>query len=175
MLLNIKDVLSDRHETVRETVSFEGDEVTVAGVRCAVLSGEPLAISVEHVKDKELLVSVIGRIGLEIPCDRCLTPVEYEVDVSGVRHIDLHVEKTAGDDELDESFYVDGFYLDVDKLLYNEILIGWPTKVLCGEDCKGICSECGQNLNEGDCGCSKESLDPRMSVVRDLFEKFKEV
>ncbi len=61
------------------------------------------------------------------------------------------------------------------KLLYNEILVGWPMKVLCSEDCKGICSVCGQNLNEGSCDCEDTSLDPRMSVIRDLYKNFKEV
>ena len=78
-------------------------------------------------------------------------------------------------DELDEKNYIDGYNLDVDKLLYNEILIGWPMKILCSEDCRGICNVCGQNLNEGSCNCEDTSLDPRMSVIRDVFKNFKEV
>ena len=71
--------------------------------------------------------------------------------------------------------YIDGYNLDVDKLIYNEILIGWPMKILCREDCKGICNMCGQNLNKGTCDCEDTSLDPRMSVIRDVFKNFKEV
>ena len=63
----------------------------------------------------------------------------------------------------------------MDKLLYNEILSEWPEKVLCREDCKGLCKVCGQNLNAGSCDCEEPGLDPRMSVVRDLFKNFKEV
>ena len=48
-------------------------------------------------------------------------------------------------------------------------------KVLCSEDCKGICNVCGQNLNEGTCDCEDTGLDPRMSVIRDVFKNFKEV
>ena len=51
-------------------------------------------------------------------------------------------------------------------MLYNEILVDLPTKVLCSEDCKGICRVCGHNLNEGTCDCEDTGLDPRMSVVR---------
>ena len=79
------------------------------------------------------------------------------------------------DGESDEANYIDGYHLDVEQLLYNEILVGWPMKVLCSEDCKGICSVCGQNLNEGSCDCEDTSLDPRMSVIRDLYKNFKEV
>ena len=78
-------------------------------------------------------------------------------------------------DELDETNYIDGCSLDVEQLVRNELLVGWPTKVLCSDDCKGICSVCGQNLNEGTCDCEDTSLDPRMSAIRDVFKNFKEV
>ena len=78
-------------------------------------------------------------------------------------------------EELDETNYIDGYELDVEQLLCNEVLIGWPTKILCSNDCKGICNVCGQNLNQGACGCEDTSLDPRMSVIRDVFKNFKEV
>ena len=77
--------------------------------------------------------------------------------------------------DLDENNYIDGYSLDVEQLVYNELLVGWPTKILCSEDCKGICSVCGQNLNQGSCDCEDTSLDPRMSVIRDVFKNFKEV
>ncbi len=46
-----------------------------------------------------------------------------------------------------------GFELDVDKLVYAEILVNWPMRVLCKDDCKGICKVCGMNLNKGTCSC----------------------
>ena len=65
--------------------------------------------------------------------------------------------------------------ITLEQLLHNEILIHWPMRVLCKEDCKGICSHCGKDLNEGPCSCEQESLDPRMAAIRDIFSKFKEV
>ena len=91
------------------------------------------------------------------------------------RIFDTDMDCADDDDDSDEANYIDGYHLDVEQLLYNEILVGWPTKVLCSEDCKGICSVCGQNLNEGTCDCEDTSLDPRMSVIRDLYKNFKEV
>ena len=75
----------------------------------------------------------------------------------------------------DESDFINGYHLDVDKMLFQEILMCWPEKVLCREDCRGICNVCGQNLNQGSCDCEDTGLDPRMSVVRELFKNFKEV
>ena len=112
---------------------------------------------------------------LEIPCDRCLEPVKVPFDLDFTKNVDLQETDDVQEDELDEKNYIDGFNLDVDKLLYNEILIGWPMIILCSETCKGICNVCGQNLNKGSCDCEDTSLDPRMSVIRDVFKNFKEV
>ena len=93
------------------------------------------------------------------PCDRCLCDVSVPVSVSFSVEIDT----------------AEGEELDTDKLLYNEILMKWPMKVLCKEDCKGICKKCGQNLNKGACNCDTIELDPRMAAIKDIFEKHKEV
>ena len=129
----------------------------------------------EHVKERELLITGKGKIVLEIPCDRCLEPVRTELFLDFTKDVDLDVADGEQTEELDETNYIDGYALDVEQLLYNEILIGWPTKILCSEDCKGICNVCGQNLNQGTCDCEDTSLDPRMSVIRDVFKNFKEV
>ncbi|MFR7439951.1 MAG: YceD family protein [Lachnospiraceae bacterium] len=128
----------------------------------------------EHVRESEKKLVITGQadITLNIPCDRCLEDVEVLFSLDFEKHVNLEAED---DKESDETNYIDGYNLDVDKLLYNEILIGWPMKVLCSEDCKGICSVCGQNLNEGTCDCEDTGLDPRMSVIRDVFKNFKEV
>ena len=121
---------------------------------------------------KKLVITGQADVTLNIPCDRCLKEVEVPFSLDFEKHVNLEAED---DKESDETNYIDGYNLDVDKLLYNEILIGWPMKVLCSEDCKGICSVCGQNLNEGTCDCEDTGLDPRMSVIRDVFKNFKEV
>lgn len=110
-----------------------------------------------------------------IPCDRCLEDVKREFELNCVKHVDVGLSDAELTEELDESNFIDGYHLDVDKLLFHEILSSWPTKVLCREDCKGLCNVCGQNLNTGSCNCEDTGLDPRMSVVRDLFKNFKEV
>ena len=92
--------------------------------------------------------------------------------------VELTITKLSDEErvnDLDESSYLTGMNLDVDRLVYLEVLICWPLKVLCKEDCKGICSRCGKNLNEGPCGCKEEPKDPRMAAISDIFSKFKEV
>ena len=112
-----------------------------------------------------------------VPCDRCLEPVAtvFNLNISRITEGNVTDESEVESEDLDEANYIDGYTLDVDQLVGSEILIGWPTKILCSEDCKGICNVCGQNLNQGTCNCEDTSLDPRMSVIRDVFKNFKEV
>ena len=175
MLINLSDVLSEHHKTIDMVVPVELTEFKSSFGRFQILDKKDAHIVIKHVKQREL--SIIGEadLVLEIPCDRCLEPVKVPFSLQFMKNVNLQESEDASDDEMDEKNYIDGYNLDVDKLLYNEILIGWPMKILCSEACRGICNVCGQNLNEGSCNCEDTSLDPRMSVIRDVFKNFKEV
>ena len=175
MLINLSYVLSEPHKTIEENVLPELKQVVISGNSFPVDKISPLHIRIEYAGDKKLHIIGENSLTVIIPCDRCLedVPVDLELDIE--KNVNLDVESAKDEDDSDEANYIDGYHLDVEQLLYNEILVGWPTKVLCSEDCKGICSVCGQNLNEGTCDCEDTSLDPRMSVIRDLYKNFKEV
>jgi uncharacterized protein len=175
MLMNLSDVLSDQHKPVEAMVSLEMEEFRMKSGSYPVVEKEPVHVNVTHIKDKELQIQAETKVTILIPCDRCLEDVRQEFPLKFTKHVDLGKPDAELEEGFDESNFIDGYHLDVDKMLYNEILIGWPTKVLCSEDCKGICNVCGQNLNVGTCNCEDTGIDPRMSVVRDLFKNFKEV
>ena len=175
MLINLSDVLSDQHKTVEETVPLTMEKIRMKSGEYPVVSSEPVHVRVEHVKGKELLIHAEARLEAVIPCDRCLDDVRREFVLDSTRHVDIGLSDAELTEELDESNFIDGYHLDVDKMLFHEILGDWPEKVLCREDCKGLCGVCGRNLNTGSCDCEDPGLDPRMSVVRDLFKNFKEV
>ena len=130
-----------------------------------------------HIRNEEnAAVLITGTVDLEvlIPCGRCLedvlTPIHFDID----KKLRIEEEQLV-DEDMEEVDYLIGFELDVDKLVYAEILVNWPMRVLCREDCKGICKVCGMNLNKGACSCQKTELDPRMAAIQDIFNKFKEV
>jgi len=132
-----------------------------------------LHIKIFHLKNKH--ISVNGNISLkmDIPCDRCLEEVEQDFDISFSKEFDL--EKEVLDDENENEteeakFITKDYKLDVNKIIDDELMIAWPSKVLCREDCKGLCVVCGHNLNAGDCGCNRVVLDPRMAVIQDIFK-----
>lgn len=177
MILDLSGVLSELHTPVDAVVPCSMEQFAVKGGPYPICSKEDAHIRVEYGGRGRLKVSGTCRLVLEVPCDRCLKAVPVELDLDFEREVGSQTSEEASDeaDELDENNYIDGYHLDVDRLLYNEILAGWPMKVLCSETCKGICKVCGQNLNEGACGCEDTGIDPRMSVIRDVFKNFKEV
>ena len=174
MLINLSDVLSEHHKPIDQVVPVEMTEFKSTLGAMPVVEKSDVHVHVKHVKGRELTIEGECKLVLEIPCDRCLESVNVDFELEFSKNVDLSVGDDQ-EDELDEKNYIDGYNLDVEKLLYNEILIGWPMKILCSEDCKGICNTCGQNLNLGTCDCEDTSLDPRMSVIRDVFKNFKEV
>lgn len=175
MLINISEVLTEPHRDVVVDVVPELREFHLEGSVYDVTDVEPFHVAVSWVEEGKFLITVAGRLVVHIPCDRCLKDVPTVFPLEFERKVSLTDDCGEDEDNSNEANYIDGYHLDVELLLCSEIIAGWPMKVLCSEDCKGICSVCGQNLNEGACDCEDTSLDPRMSVIRDVFKNFKEV
>lgn len=175
MIINISEILSTAKKSESYSIPIEMDEFCLAGDTYTFKSKEPVTLTITNMGNRE--ISIVGHIDavLYIPCARCLenVPTEFSLDVD--KTIDLKKSDEDRINDLDETCYIDHSSLDVDQLVSNEILIHFPMKTLCREDCQGICFKCGQNLNHGECGCDRESLDPRMSAIRDIFKNFKEV
>lgn len=107
-------------------------------------------------------------------CARCLK------EVSGIFNHSL--EKTVapknllGDiDEyrLDDYAIIENGFLDMDKHLLEELEVEFPIRFLCSDDCRGLCSRCGKNLNEGECDCTAGEIDPRLEPLRKILEQMK--
>lgn len=125
MLINLSDVLSEQHKTVDETVQLEMDTFQSRTGTFPIVSKEPVHVVAEHVKGRELLIHVDTELCILIPCDRCLEDVKQEFDLNFTKHVDLNVSDADLGEGLDESNFISGYHLDVDKMLYNEILIGY--------------------------------------------------
>ena len=175
MILNLSDVLSEQHKAIHESVPIEMTCFKSEMGDYAITEKTPLELSVEYAGDRKLEVTGKAEITSVAPCDRCLEEVRTRIPFEFKRKLDMKLTDEERVNDLDESSYLTGYDLDVDRLVYLEVLMSWPLKVLCKEDCKGICSRCGKNLNDGPCGCVEEPKDPRMAAISDIFSKFKEV
>jgi len=104
-------------------------------------------------------------IGLSLQCSRCLDHFERDISVR-VEELYAHPKPIGGSE-----FYIgqDG-NLDLAPLLRAETLIQVAQKVLCSPDCKGLCPQCGTNLNQEQCDCEIDDIDPRLAKLRELLD-----
>ncbi|MEA4921107.1 MAG: DUF177 domain-containing protein [Clostridiaceae bacterium] len=101
-----------------------------------------------------------------IACSRCLAPVKHEEAVE----VSLVLSRGPESEEADDVIFLETDEADLDEILASELILNMETVVLCSEDCKGLCPKCGKNLNEGDCGCDRRELDPRLEKLRELLK-----
>lgn len=175
MLVHLSDIVTQENGTLEREVPLSLESVN-SGEGCyEVVDSKPLHLVITNTGDKVLKLYGETSVTVQIPCSRCLEAVDWVFSLEIERKLDMKQSAEDRIKNLDESNYITGMDLDADRLVCDEILIQWPLKVLCKEDCKGICSKCGQNLNHGTCDCEKDSLDPRMAAISDIFNKFKEV
>jgi uncharacterized protein len=118
-------------------------------------------------------VELRGRIEakVEFECDRCLAPVSFPVrqafELNYVPPLGTAEEMALAEKDLSIGFYRDG-EIDVDDVVREQVELAVPMARVCREDCKGLCPECGANLNEAPCGCAGEHSDPRWGALKDL-------
>jgi len=99
-------------------------------------------------------------------CSRCLEQFERDLDL-------IVDEKVSKNEQEDENVITleEGDVLDIRDVVINNIYLALPLKILCKEDCKGLCQDCGSNLNNGPCDCKFEEIDPRFSALKDMFKE----
>ena len=175
MLVQLSEIMNVTEGVRNLSVPIELDAFEISGESYKVQQKSNVDLKISNLGNKKVLIEARASVVLTVPCDRCLSDVSIPFDIDVREEIDFNLTEEQRTEDLDETNYITGYDLDVDKLIYDEVLIGFPMKVLCNDDCKGICKKCGANLNKGECGCDRTELDPRMAVIRDIFNNFKEV
>ena len=101
-------------------------------------------------------------------CVRCLEETEHKSDISFADAF-RPVGEISSDDEEDVHPF-DGDVVDLTELIRETLIINEPVQVLCQDDCRGLCSRCGTNLNHDSCECDTFVIDPRLAVLRTLLD-----
>jgi uncharacterized protein len=115
----------------------------------------------------------------EVDCDRCLKsvtiPIETKFDVNYIPAADYYGNDRAELQEEDLSLSVfDGEVIKVDELVREQVLLAMPPRLLCGEECKGLCPVCGADKNREDCACEAVEIDPRWAGLAHLKQEEKD-
>lgn len=175
MLIHLSEIMSVPDKNVQMDVPIEMDTFSFQGIEYTFAYKEAVSLSICNMGNRRVSIHADTKLALTIPCSRCLEEAVTSFDIHMFKEVDFRSTEEERIKDLDELNYISGYNLDVDLLVYGEILIGFPLKVLCKENCNGICNVCGINLNNGKCDCESTGTDPRMSVIRDIFTNFKEV
>lgn len=139
MNINISAV-SGRREA-RFSFSFN-ERIEEVDCRDGAVFVTPVSLEGEVIKDGDIYyIDGAGSVDMDIPCDRCLTPVRVSVDFK----LNEKFSSNASYDEEIETFSGDS--IDLTSTVFRNILAAMPMKVVCSDDCKGLCPVCGQNLN----------------------------
>ena len=163
MIIDLKRIFVNENSSLPIEYSLDMSNVDFSGVY-------PLKKPVEiigTVSNKASLVELDARINyvFEAPCDRC--------GVDTAEKYTLNIQKSLAPsiegEESDSILLTPDMKLDLDELVYSEVIVSLTMKHLCKDDCKGICAKCGKNLNEGRCDCPEKEIDPRLSALADLL------
>ncbi|MCY1079846.1 YceD family protein [Archangium lansingense] len=188
MLVKIEEI-RDEGLQVKKEMSLELLGAALEGSSFRPL--EPLVVSAS-------LRKVSGGVLLEgkftsrvvAECKRCLTESKLELPVSftlnlvpeslarggGLLDEEEQEEKDKGLGESGGSFALDdadaevfdGKVIDLEPIVREQVLLALPMNAVCREDCSGLCMQCGQNLNEKQCGCDTKFVDPRLAVLKNI-------
>ena len=164
MVLDLKSIFANEGESLKLETEFDFSEVDVYGIH-------PLKAPVNvsgTVSNRAGVVtlSIVLKAVYTAPCDRCGVDTQQEL----VIEVDRILVSRLENDDNEEYIILSDMALDLRELCYTEVVLRLPTKHLCKADCKGLCAKCGTNLNESDCGCSKQEMDPRLEALKALLD-----
>ncbi len=164
MQLDLRQIFEQTGEVLELTHSLDFSEENFGSINFAT----PVLIT-GKVENRSGIVKIryTANYTIKYLCDRCLSEQTKDCKTS-FEHVLVH--RLFGDDS-DEYILVEGYILNLSELVENDVLLGLPTKLLCKEDCKGLCQTCGKDLNEGPCSCEKEVVNPQFAALKKLFNE----
>ena len=180
MFLDIKDLelrpLDFEEDFAPEVIDLGGEARQMTPLKAA---GRAELVEEHHGKHKIIKdIRLRGRLaaGLELLCARCLEPVPQEV----AREFELlyrPLGSDAGQEEISvtdaeaEIGYYQGDGILLEDVLREQVLLAVPLKVICRDDCRGLCPHCGKNLNQEQCSCTVPMEDPRWAALKEIRSK----
>lgn len=168
MLLNVQELVA-RRLPVQMKGSLKAAEVFRGNTEYVPLSPVDYMLTAQPADD---LVIVSGTVSCNVrtQCSRCLEPIEEQLTIPFEVKLRQVSDPEAEFDDEDEAIPVTGERIDLEPFLVEELIVQLPYAPLCGEDCQGLCPECGTNRNEQSCGCNTAKVDPRLAALQDWFK-----
>lgn len=166
---------------ITPTLAAAGDKVPFAlSLDAAQASREDVAVTQAqlsgHMIAHDGRITVDGHVNAHVTavCARCASEFSSELTAPFHQVYQREDGLTPPDEESDVQV-IQGYKLDVTELAVSSLALHMPFRYLCDKDCKGLCTVCGQDLNEGTCSCDSMGEDSPFAVLKTLFNDEKEV
>ena len=166
MLLDLSKIIACPGATVSFSTSLDLSDLRYGN--CYPVD-EPVQAS-GSVRNTAGVLVMTGKIFTTIHgvCDRCASDFDRDEEIP--INVVLVTELSNEENEDEWVFPLEGDSADLEDIVRTVFVLNMDSKLLCSDDCKGLCHRCGKNLNDGPCGCQKE-LDPRFAALKQLLEK----
>lgn len=169
-----KELLEFQGEFIWEGFSLNGRKIDIT---------EPIKYNGQVFNvDNEKIINIDIHYIFEEECNRCLHPTVNKITtiLSGKlmegkkddEYKEIKEEELSNEDDSYENIlYYENNNLKLKEYIIEQIILSLPMKIICKEDCKGLCPKCGINLNNSQCDCVYEDIDPRLEKLKDFFPK----
>jgi len=134
-------------------------------------SGNLEARAVKSAEGRNFWVEITVACKGSVPCSRCLKETPLEI-IGTFRYFytpSAEVDEHSADDEMTVAYPPEAVEIDLSGQIWESLVMSLPVKILCRDDCAGLCPKCGADLNLGTCGCPKETLDPRLQALKEVL------
>lgn len=164
MLLQLKEVFLNEGQRLDVDYSLPMNDFDIKG---GYPFKSPVKVSASAVNRASLVeLKVKAVFDYTTRCDRCFDEIVKHFEFTFTHGLAV----TLIDDENDDYIETPDYTLELDEVVVSDILLNLPSKILCSDDCKGICPECGKNLNRGECDCEKTQIDSRLEILKQLID-----
>ena len=116
---------------------------------------------------KSLILNASCTGKMRTDCARCMKDIEVSVDFTIDENLAANDGTISPDDDV---ILFEGNKVNIDEIVINNFIMKVPGKYLCKDDCRGLCQNCGADLNEGDCGCNHDDIDPRWEGLANIMK-----
>ncbi len=117
-----------------------------------------------------ILLTANATLPYETECARCLVPVTGTYSLSVEKPVAEEGSLSEDEEAQDDYLRIVDNRLDAVTPILDQLLMEFPLRFLCREDCRGLCSGCGADLNREACRCKKKEIDPRMAALAALLD-----
>jgi uncharacterized protein len=163
MVIDVSELFSNKKTRKEIHLELEKDNFTYENEFIQFSKPIKLNLSMKPIGEE---INLIGNMETELllACSRCLETFSYSINVE----LNERMSKTLKSED-EDIIFIENDRLDLNEIVENNIIAVLPIKKLCNKDCKGLCQQCGIDLNHNTCKCENDDIDPRLAKLKNLF------